>query len=209
MSNRRDRRALNKKAAAQALAREEKRVARNRRTLKSIVSFLKGSIENPDRYIKTTNRIYLLRCLGNIMDSIVQDIDDVLPLSDFDTPSRNLAKKVSDNLDTLLDRLRDYSIKAYGQERLGDGLAEDSEYDDLTKVSYSLQTLMELYLIYFIDTEDQWRLRELDKFFKDVIPESATKAKEDEARAKLIGLYGEKIKMIEAALASGQDNNAN
>lgn len=209
MSNRKDRRSLNKKAAAQAMAREEKRVARNRRTLESILSFLKGSIEKPDRYIKTTNRIYLLRCLGNIMDSIVQDIDDVLPLSDFDTPSRNLAKKVSDNLDTLLDRLRDYSIKAYGQERLSDGLAADSEYDDLTKVSYSLQTLMELYLIYFIDPEDRWRLAELDKFFKNVIPESATKAKEDEARDRLVGLYGEKIKMIEAALASGQNNNAN
>lgn len=209
MSNRKDRRALNKKAAAQAVAREERRAARNRRTLGSILSFLKGSIERPDRYIRTVNRIYLLRCLGNIMDSIVQDIDDVLPLSDFDSPSRNLAKKVSDNLDTLLDRLRDYSMKAYGQERLGDGLAEDSEYDDLTKVSYSLQTLMEVYLIYFIDPGDQWRLAELDKFFENVIPDSAKKAKEDEARDRLVGMYGEKIKMIEAALASGKNDNAN
>lgn len=204
MSRESRRKALSK-ATAKAISREAKKKERNLKTLESILRFLKGSIDNPKQYVKTVNRVYLLRCMGCIMDSIVYDIDTVLPLSDFDTPSRNLVKKINDNLDVLLGRLRKFSISAYGEQRKADGMSEDSEYDDLAQVAYSLQELMEYYLIYFIDPEDHWRLTELDKFFKNIVPDSAVEAKAEDAKQKLIETYGDKIKMLEAVLSTNNN----
>lgn len=198
--NRKERRASKSKTFVREAEKNEKRAERNKKTLEKIYGFLTSSIDDPEKYIKTSNRIYLLRCIGNIMDSVLSDIDGVMHLSDFDEPSKKLMRKINTDLDTLLTRLRDYSMKTFGDERVKDGFLKDDEYDDLCKVSYSLQDLMELYLIYFIDPEDHWRLAELDKFVENVVSKDAMEVKKQNTREQLERLYGEKLKQIKQLL---------
>ena len=204
--NREERRKKSKASLQKEIERHNKRAIRNRRQLVSIHRFLTHSMSDPESYIKTSNRIYLLRCLGNVIDSVLTDIDSVMRLSDFDESSAKLMRSISADCDTLLKRLREYSIRAFGDDRAKDGQPDDSEYDDLCKVSLSLQDLMELYLIYFIDPDDSWRLTELDKFISRVVPSEATKAKVAKAEVELHRLYDDKVKMIENILAKPVDN---
>lgn len=198
--NRQQRRNANSKQNQKELEREAKRKQRNRNTLEHIYNFLTASIEDPKKYIMTSNRIYLLRCLGNIMDSVINDIDGVMHLSDFDEPSKKLMKNINKDMDSLLDRLRDYSIKNFGEARALDGFSSDDEYNDLCQVSLSLQDLMERYLIYFIDPDDHWRLGELDKFFDNVVSKEAMKIKSENTKKELIKLYGEKLEQLKKIL---------
>lgn len=201
MANRKERRAMTPQAKQKELVKAQRKADHNRQTLEHILQFLEGSIENPAEYIKTTNRIYLLRCLGNILDRTLSDIDSVMSLSDFDESSKKLMKKVSTLIDELLDRLLKYSVKTYGEETTDNNGIQTSEYEDLCKVSFSLKDLMELYLIYFVDPQDHWRLVELDKFMSSVVPPEALKVKEEHAREELHKAYDDKIKLIKNALS--------
>lgn len=198
MSNRKDRRAMTPQARQKAIDKNNKCMARNRATLEHILQFLEGSIANPAQYIRTTNRIYLLRCLGNILDSTITDVDDVMSLSDFDEPSKKIMKKVCGLLDELLDRLLKYSVKTYGTDN--EGSTGFTEYEDLCNVSLSLKDLMEKYLIYFANPDDSWRRLELEKFMTRVIPPDALASREDRTRAELTAAYEGKIEMIKNAL---------
>lgn len=198
--NRKERRAVSVKAEKRELARQQKKADDNRRMLESIRRFLQNSMDNPVDYIKTTNRIYLLRCLGCIMDSILYDVDKYMNFSDFDSPSKTLLRKITANLDELLKRVRDYSIRVHGADMLSKGFNKDSEYDDVIDVSYALQELMVNFLIYFIDPEDKWRRVELDKFLDRVVTAEAVEVKAEAARAELHKLYDDKLEMINKVL---------
>lgn len=201
MANRKERRAMTPQAKQKELVKAQRKADHNRQTLEHVLQFLESSIENPAEYIKTTNRIYLLRCLGNILDRTLSDIDSVMSLSDFDESSKKLMKKVSTLIDELLDRLLKYSVKTYGEETTDNNGIQTSEYEDLCKVSFSLKDLMELYLIYFVDPQDHWRLVELDKFMSNVVPPEALKVKEEHTREELHKAYDEKIKLIKDVLS--------
>lgn len=198
--NRKERRAISVKAENREIARQQKKAEHNRRVLTSIRDFLRHSMENPEEYIKTTNRIYLLRCIGCIMDSILADVDKYMSFSDFDVPSRTLLKKITANLDVLLGRVRDYSIRVHGEDMLAKGMSKDNEYNDVIDISYALQELMEIFLIYFIEPEDKWRRTELDKFFDRVITPDAIRNKAKTAQDELHKLYDDKLEVIDRAL---------
>ena len=194
--NRKERRAVSVKAEKKELARQQKKADDNRRMLESIRRFLQNSMDNPVDYIKTTNRIYLLRCLGCIMDSILYDVDKYMNFSDFDSPSKTLLRKITANLDALLKRAREYSIRVHGADMLSKGFNND----DVIDVSYALQELMVNFLIYFIDPEDKWRRVELDKFLDRVVTAEAVEVKAEAARAELHKLYDDKLEMINKVL---------
>lgn len=201
MANRKERRAMTQQAKQKELVKAQRKADHNRQTLEHILKFLEGSIANPAEYIKTTNRIYLLRCIGNILDQTLSDIDSVISLSDFDEPSKRLMKKASSTIDELLERLLKYSVKTYGADTTDNNGIQTTEYEDLCKVSFSLKDLMELYLIYFVDPDDHWRLVELDKFMERVLPPEALKSREERTRAELHQAYDEKIKLIKDVLS--------
>lgn len=175
----------NQRQAIKEANKANRKSEHSRQTLENIYEFITKFRDDPEAYVKCSNRIYLLRCMGVILDSLVSDVDRFMDISDFDRGTHKIMKKVSDNLDLLLDRLQARSVDAFGKECVANGQRSDQEYGDLCQVALTLQEFIELFVIYFVDPKDQWRLRELDKFMEQVVTPDAVQSKIEDAKAKI------------------------
>ena len=175
----------NQRQAIKAATKENRKSEQSRQTLENIYEFITKFRDDPEAYVKCSNRIYLLRCMGVMLDSLVSDVDRFMDISDFDRGTHKIMKKVSEGLDQLLDRLQARSVDAFGKDCVANGQRNDQEYGDLCQVALTLQDFIELFVIYFVDPKDQWRLHELDKFMEKMVTPDAIKAKVDDAKAKI------------------------
>lgn len=180
-----------------------------RQTLASISKFLHKCNDDPLNYFETANEIYMLRTLGNIFDYTINRLDDDLNLSDFDVPTKKLMRKLTEDLDLLLDRLLKYSIDTFGEERQKTYGDKSHEYGQMTDISLGIRDIILHFLMFFVDEEDKWRQVELNKFFNNIVTEDAKKVKADACKADFLKLYGNKMKEVDEFLATHPEININ
>ena len=180
-----------------------------RQTLVSISKFLHKCNDEPLHYFETANEIYMLRTLGNIFDYTINRLDDNLNLSDFDVPTKKLMRKLTDDLDLLLDRLLKYSIDTFGEERQKTYGDKSHEYGQMADISLGIRDIILHFLMFFVDEEDKWRQVELNKFFNNIVTEDAKKVKADACKADFLKLYGNKMKEVDEFLATHPEININ
>lgn len=180
-----------------------------RQTLISISKFLHKCNDEPLYYYETANEIYLLRTLGNIFDYTINRLDDNLNLSDFDVPTKKLMRKLTEDLDLLLDRLLKYSIDTFGEERQKTYGDKSHEYGQMTDISLGIRDIILHFLMFFVDEEDKWRQVELNKFFNNIVTEDAKKVKADACKADFLKIYGNKMKEVDEFLATHPEININ
>ena len=130
-------------------------------------------------------------------------------LSDFDAPTKKLMRKLTEDLDLLLDRLLKYSIDTFGEERQKTYGDKTHEYGQMADISLGIRDIILLFLMFFVDEEDKWRQVELNKFFNNIVTEDAKKVKADACRADFLKLYGNKMKEVDEFLATHPEININ
>jgi len=191
--NRKEKRQQAKPTTAELKARE-----RNKKTLEQALKFIDKSLADPEWYEITCNRICLIRCLGCMFDSLLYDVNDFIGFADIDTATRKSLSKINRQLDGLLDHILHDSVRRFGKRNTAKGLPEASEYEDVSKMSAGLQSLCELYLMWFVDTE--WRQNELDKFMRRVIPDDVIKDRNKKTLEELHNSYDKTREKIINAL---------
>lgn len=190
---------MNRKERKDAERRERLTRERSRRTLTHAVKFIDKALGNPEWYDVTCTRVMLLRCLGNMIDNILYDMDEFVNFADIDPMSRKALNKIRGSLDRLLDHLLRDSVRRFGMRNEAMGKPEADEFEDVSKMAAGMQSLCELYLMWFVETP--WRQMELDKFMRRVVPDEAVAERNAKTLAELHKHYDETRKKIMDALS--------
>lgn len=189
---------MNRKERRDQERRENLTRERSRKTLMHAVKFIDKAIGDPGWYDVTCTRVMLLRCFGNMIDNILYDMDEFLDFADIDPSSRKSLNKIQSLLDRLLDHLLRDSVRRFGSRNKAMGKPEADEFEDVSKMASGMQSLCELYLMWFVETP--WRQLELDKFMKRVVPDEAIAERRAKTLAELHANYDETRKKIIDAL---------
>lgn len=177
---------------------ELRRRAHHKRTLISALEFIDKSLADPDWYAVTCDRIMLIRCLGNMIDSLLYDTDQFIGFADVDKTTRKMVSKVRRDIDDLLDHLLRDSVKRFGARNAARGEAEGKEFEDVSRISAALQGLCEMYIGWFI--ESPWRQTELDRLMDRLVPDDAVKDRREKTLTELHESYDETRETIARAL---------